>query len=183
MIGYRARARADQAAAVVLQGRFEMLSLYGAFLPVSASPGMTWLAAYLAGVRYRDGSCSRPGFHPIMVTAATFGNATYERLPLDLGAEDGAADPCLCDMAWMRKRASVWALASAQATTRAVQPPTTRQLLPALHVSPISCSKAATTIGGRRAQVTGATGAQEPRVRTSTIRRNAYCMRKQNKMR
>ncbi|XP_066388286.1 AT-hook motif nuclear-localized protein 22-like [Miscanthus floridulus] len=82
------------AAAVALRGRFEILSMSGAFLPAPAPPGATGLAVYLAGGQGQVvggrvmGELIASG--PVMVIAATFGNATYERLPLDQDAEEGA---------------------------------------------------------------------------------------------
>ncbi|KAG6597381.1 AT-hook motif nuclear-localized protein 20, partial [Cucurbita argyrosperma subsp. sororia] len=70
-----------------LQGRFEILSLTGAFLPGPAPPGSTGLTVYLSGGQGQVvggsvvGSLVAAG--PIMVIAATFSNATYERLPLE----------------------------------------------------------------------------------------------------
>ncbi|KAM0919978.1 hypothetical protein ACQ4PT_007856 [Festuca glaucescens] len=82
------------AAAVALRGRFEILSLSGAFLPAPAPPGATGLAVYLAGGQGQVVGGSVMGeliaSGPVMVIAATFGNATYERLPLDQDAEEGA---------------------------------------------------------------------------------------------
>jgi predicted DNA-binding protein with PD1-like motif len=82
------------AAAVALRGRFEILSMSGAFLPAPAPPGATGLAVYLAGGQGQVVGGSVMGeliaSGPVMVIAATFGNATYERLPLDQDAEEGA---------------------------------------------------------------------------------------------
>lgn len=82
------------AAAVALRGRFEILSISGAFLPAPAPPGATGLAVYLAGGQGQVVGGSIMGellaSGPVMVIAATFGNATYERLPLDQDAEEGA---------------------------------------------------------------------------------------------
>ncbi|XP_057804054.1 AT-hook motif nuclear-localized protein 15-like [Salvia miltiorrhiza] len=75
-----------------LSGRFEILSLSGAFLPSPSPPGSTGLTVYLAGSRGQVvggpvvGALLASG--PVMVIAATFTNATYERLPLE---DDGAA--------------------------------------------------------------------------------------------
>jgi predicted DNA-binding protein with PD1-like motif len=74
-------------AVMALQGRFEILSLSGAFLPGPAPPGSTGLTIYLAGGQGQVvggsvvGSLVAAG--PVMVVAATFSNATYERLPLE----------------------------------------------------------------------------------------------------
>ncbi|XP_027364612.1 AT-hook motif nuclear-localized protein 20-like [Abrus precatorius] len=81
------RQPAAPGAVVALHGRFEILSLTGAFLPGPAPPGSTGLTVYLAGGQGQViggsvvGSLVAAG--PVMVIAATFANATYERLPLD----------------------------------------------------------------------------------------------------
>ncbi|WMV47936.1 hypothetical protein MTR67_041321 [Solanum verrucosum] len=79
--------------AIVLQGRFEILSLTGAFLPGPAPPGSTGLTVYLAGGQGQvvGGSIVGPliAAGPVMIIAATFSNATYERLPLVEGSSDG----------------------------------------------------------------------------------------------
>ncbi|XP_057441918.1 AT-hook motif nuclear-localized protein 15-like [Lotus japonicus] len=72
---------------VSLQGRFEILSLSGAFLPPPSPPEATGLTVYLAGGQGQVvggtvvGSLVASG--PVVVVAATFANATYERLPLE----------------------------------------------------------------------------------------------------
>ena len=72
---------------ITLHGRFEILSLSGAFLPSPSPPGATGLSVYLAGGQGQvvggtvAGSLVASG--PVMVIAATFANATYERLPLE----------------------------------------------------------------------------------------------------
>ncbi|CAN6328744.1 unnamed protein product [Urochloa humidicola] len=77
---------APPGAVVSLHGRFEILSLSGAFLPSPCPPGATGLAVYLAGGQGQIvggtvvGDLVASG--PVMVVAATFSNATYERLPL-----------------------------------------------------------------------------------------------------
>ncbi|KAL8539083.1 hypothetical protein ACS0TY_000903 [Phlomoides rotata] len=77
---------------LTLQGRFEILSLSGAFLPAPSPPGASGLTVYLAGGQGQVvggavvGTLVAAG--PVMVIAATFSNATYERLPLE---EDAAA--------------------------------------------------------------------------------------------
>ncbi|KAH7843982.1 hypothetical protein Vadar_023097 [Vaccinium darrowii] len=81
------RQPATPGAIVALQGRFEILSLTGTFLPEPSPPGSTGLTVYLAGGQCQVvggsvvGSLVAAG--PVMVIAATFSNATYERLPLD----------------------------------------------------------------------------------------------------
>ncbi|KAJ8768396.1 hypothetical protein K2173_021549 [Erythroxylum novogranatense] len=80
-------------AVVALHGRFEILSLTGAFLPGPAPPGSTGVTVYLAGGQGQvvGGSVVGPliAAGPVMVIAATFANATYERLPLDEEEESG----------------------------------------------------------------------------------------------
>ncbi|GAU38466.1 hypothetical protein TSUD_151890 [Trifolium subterraneum] len=72
---------------ITLHGRFEILSLSGAFLPSPSPAGATGLTVYLAGGQGQvvggavAGSLVASG--PVMVIAATFANATYERLPLE----------------------------------------------------------------------------------------------------
>ncbi|KAG5052980.1 hypothetical protein AAZX31_02G234200 [Glycine max] len=79
---------------ITLQGRFEILSLSGAFLPAPSPPEATGLTVYLAGGEGQvvGGSVVGPlvASGPVMVVAATFANATYERLPLEdeQGEED-----------------------------------------------------------------------------------------------
>ncbi|KAL1561817.1 AT-hook motif nuclear-localized protein 20-like [Salvia divinorum] len=88
------RQPAAPSAAVVLQGRFEILSLTGAFLPGPAPPGATGLTVYLAGGQGQvvGGSVVGPlvAAGPVMVVAATFANATYERLPLEEEEEEAS---------------------------------------------------------------------------------------------
>ncbi|KAL1806453.1 hypothetical protein ACET3Z_029521 [Daucus carota] len=87
------RQPAAPGAVIALQGRFEILSLTGAFLPGPAPPGSTGLTVYLAGGQGQVvggsvvGSLVAAG--PVMVIAATFTNATYERLPLEEEEEEG----------------------------------------------------------------------------------------------
>ncbi|KAG8373152.1 hypothetical protein BUALT_Bualt12G0141300 [Buddleja alternifolia] len=80
-------------AAVALHGRFDILSLTGAFLPGPAPPGATGLTVYLAGGQGQvvGGSVVGPlvAVGPVMVVAATFGSASYERLPLEEEEEEG----------------------------------------------------------------------------------------------
>lgn len=78
---------AGQAAAVALHGRFEILSLAGSFLPPPAPPEATGLAIYLAGGQGQViggsvvGTLTASG--PVVIMAASFSNAAYERLPLE----------------------------------------------------------------------------------------------------
>lgn len=74
-------------AVVSLQGRFEILSLCGSFLPPPAPPEATGLTVYLAGGQGQvvGGSVVGPliASGPVVLMAASFANAAYERLPLD----------------------------------------------------------------------------------------------------
>lgn len=69
-------------ATVTLHGRFEILSLLGSILPPPAPPGLT---IYLAGAQGQVvgggvvGALIASG--PVVIMAATFMNATFERLP------------------------------------------------------------------------------------------------------
>lgn len=72
---------------ITLHGRFEILSLSGAFLPAPNSPvGATGLTVYLAGSQGQVvggnvvGELIASG--PVIVIAASFANATFERLPI-----------------------------------------------------------------------------------------------------
>ncbi|PKA66426.1 Putative DNA-binding protein ESCAROLA [Apostasia shenzhenica] len=86
------RQPAAPGAVVALHGRFEILSLTGTFLPGPAPPGSTGLTVYLSGGQGQVvggsvvGSLVAAG--PVMVVAATFSNATYERLPLEEEEQD-----------------------------------------------------------------------------------------------
>ncbi|GMI87164.1 AT-hook protein of GA feedback 2, AT-hook motif nuclear-localized protein 15 [Hibiscus trionum] len=72
---------------ITLHGRFEILSLSGVFLPTQSAPGATGLTVYLAGGQGQVvggsvvGALEASG--PVMVIAATFTNAVYERLPIE----------------------------------------------------------------------------------------------------
>ncbi|CAI9118260.1 OLC1v1019797C1 [Oldenlandia corymbosa var. corymbosa] len=89
------RQPAAPGAVVALHGRFEILSLSGAFLPGPAPPGSTGLTVYLAGGQGQVvggsvvGSLVAAG--PVLVIAATFANATYERLPIEDDEEAGGS--------------------------------------------------------------------------------------------
>ncbi|KAI3731918.1 hypothetical protein L1987_63111 [Smallanthus sonchifolius] len=75
-----------------LQGRFEILSLSGSFLPSPAPPAATGLTIYLAGGQGQvvGGGVVGPllASGPVVIMAASFGNAAYERLPLEEAEED-----------------------------------------------------------------------------------------------
>ncbi|KAK1362532.1 AT-hook motif nuclear-localized protein [Heracleum sosnowskyi] len=87
------RQPAAPGAVIALHGTFEILSLTGTFLPGPAPPGSTGLTVYLAGGQGQVvGGCvvgSLVTAGPVMIIAATFANATYERLPLEDDEESG----------------------------------------------------------------------------------------------
>ncbi|KAJ4775128.1 AT-hook motif nuclear-localized protein 22 [Rhynchospora pubera] len=72
---------------VNLHGRFEILSLSGSFLPPPAPPAATGLTVYLAGGQGQIVGGSVVGAliasGPVIIMAASFGNAAYEILPLE----------------------------------------------------------------------------------------------------
>ncbi|KAF7825990.1 AT-hook motif nuclear-localized protein 22-like [Senna tora] len=81
------RQPASPGAVVTLHGRFEILSLSGSFLPPPAPPAASGLAIYLAGGQGQvvGGTVVGPllASGPVVIMAASFGNAAYERLPLE----------------------------------------------------------------------------------------------------
>lgn len=87
------RQPAAAGAVVTLHGRFEILSLSGSFLPPPAPPAASGLTIYLAGGQGQvvGGSVVGPllASGPVVVMAASFGNAAYERLPLEEEEEGG----------------------------------------------------------------------------------------------
>ncbi|OMO72104.1 hypothetical protein CCACVL1_17946 [Corchorus capsularis] len=72
---------------VTLHGRFEILSLTGTSLPPPAPPGAGGLTIYLAGGQGQvvGGSVAGPlmASGPVVLMAASFANAVYDRLPLE----------------------------------------------------------------------------------------------------
>nr|XP_043606285.1 AT-hook motif nuclear-localized protein 16-like [Erigeron canadensis] len=72
---------------VTLHGRFEILSLVGSVLPPPAPPGVAGLAIYLVGPQGQvvGGAIAGPlmASGPVVIMAATFMNATFDRLPMD----------------------------------------------------------------------------------------------------
>ncbi|KAJ4964952.1 hypothetical protein NE237_016801 [Protea cynaroides] len=72
---------------VTLHGRFEILSLSGTVLPPPAPPGAGGLTIFLAGGQGQvvGGSVVGPliASGPVVLMAASFGNAVFERLPLE----------------------------------------------------------------------------------------------------
>ncbi|XP_022772912.1 AT-hook motif nuclear-localized protein 24-like [Durio zibethinus] len=81
------RQPASAGAIVTLHGRFEILSLAGSFLPPPAPPAATGLTIYLAGGQGQVVGGSVVGTltcsGPVVIMAASFSNAAYERLPLE----------------------------------------------------------------------------------------------------
>ncbi|KAK9698674.1 hypothetical protein RND81_08G122500 [Saponaria officinalis] len=77
-----------------LHGRFEILSLTGSFLPPPAPPAATGLSIYLAGGQGQVVGGSVVGqllaSGPVVIMAASFSNAAYERLPLEDEPEGGS---------------------------------------------------------------------------------------------
>ncbi|KAK1575739.1 hypothetical protein Q3G72_007917 [Acer saccharum] len=70
---------------ITLHGRFEILSLIGTSLPPPAPPGAGGLTIYLAGAQGQvvGGSVAGPltAASPVVLMAASFANAVYDRLP------------------------------------------------------------------------------------------------------
>ncbi|KAL3647252.1 AT-hook motif nuclear-localized protein 26 [Castilleja foliolosa] len=87
------RQPASPGAVVTLNGRFEILSLSGSFLPPPAPAAATGMTIYLAGGQGQVvgggvvGQLMAVG--PVMIMAASFSNAAYERLPLENEETDG----------------------------------------------------------------------------------------------
>ncbi|XP_012066713.3 disease resistance protein RPS2, partial [Jatropha curcas] len=80
------------------RGRFEILSLAGAILPPPAPRSSSGFTVYLAGRKGKvvGGSVMGPliAAGPVIVIAATFTNAAYERLPLEDDEELGSGSSC-----------------------------------------------------------------------------------------
>ncbi|XP_078446073.1 AT-hook motif nuclear-localized protein 24-like [Wolffia australiana] len=74
-------------AVISLHGRFDILSLSGSFLPAPAPAEASGLAVYLAAGQGQVVGGSAAGalvaFGPVVVMAASFEHAAYERLPLE----------------------------------------------------------------------------------------------------
>lgn len=72
---------------VSLQGRFEILSLMGTVLPPPAPPGAGGFSIFLSGGKGQvvGGRVVAPlmASGPVILMAASFSNAVFERLPLD----------------------------------------------------------------------------------------------------
>ncbi|KAL0368747.1 UNVERIFIED_CONTAM: AT-hook motif nuclear-localized protein 27 [Sesamum calycinum] len=82
---------------VTLHGRFEILSLSGTVLPPPAPPGSGGLSIFLAGGQGQvvGGSIVGPlmASGPVVLMAASFANAVFERLPLEEEEANNAAQP------------------------------------------------------------------------------------------
>lgn len=82
-----AAAGAASGGVITLHGRFEILSLTGTSLPPPAPPGAGGLTIYLAGGQGQvvGGSVAGPlmASGPVVLMAASFANAVYDRLPLE----------------------------------------------------------------------------------------------------
>ncbi|KAJ8760356.1 hypothetical protein K2173_012605 [Erythroxylum novogranatense] len=78
---------------VTMHGRFEILSLSGSFLPEPSPPAATRLTVYLSvGQGQVVGGAAVGALvaaGPVLIVAATFSNATYERLPLEDQEQEG----------------------------------------------------------------------------------------------
>ncbi|XP_013639170.1 PREDICTED: AT-hook motif nuclear-localized protein 27 [Brassica oleracea var. oleracea] len=78
---------------VTLHGRFEILSLTGTVLPPPAPPGAGGLSIFLSGGQGQvvGGSVVAPlvASAPVILMAASFSNAVFERLPIEEEEEGG----------------------------------------------------------------------------------------------
>ncbi|WZZ10849.1 hypothetical protein YC2023_096770 [Brassica napus] len=78
---------------VTLHGRFEILSLTGTVLPPPAPPGAGGLSIFLSGGQGQviGGSVVAPlvASAPVILMAASFSNAVFERLPIEEEEEEG----------------------------------------------------------------------------------------------
>ncbi|PSS16412.1 AT-hook motif nuclear-localized protein like [Actinidia chinensis var. chinensis] len=87
------RQPASLGAIVTLHGRFEILSLLGSILPPPAPPGVTGLTIYLAGAQGQVAGGAVVGAlvasGPVVIMAASFMNATFDRLLPLLDNDDG----------------------------------------------------------------------------------------------
>lgn len=81
----------DSGSVVTLHGRFEILSLTGTVLPPPAPPGAGGLSIFLSGGQGQvvGGCVVGPllASGPVLLMAASFSNAVFERLPLDEEAQ------------------------------------------------------------------------------------------------
>ncbi|XP_044507977.1 AT-hook motif nuclear-localized protein 25-like [Mangifera indica] len=82
---------------ITLHGQFDILSLTGTSLPPPAPPGAGGLTIYLAGGQGQVvggrvvGPLTASG--PVVLIAATFANAVYDRLPLEEDESPGQVQP------------------------------------------------------------------------------------------
>jgi len=127
VVNVNLRQAAAPSAIVTLHGRFEILSLSGSFLPPPVPPGATGLTIYLAGGQGQVVGGSVVGAlvasGPVVVTAATFRNSPYERLPLD---EDEGPMPMPMPMQLQRPGG----LSQSSAMTAAAQQQQQQQQMP-----------------------------------------------------
>ncbi|XP_027357003.1 AT-hook motif nuclear-localized protein 29-like [Abrus precatorius] len=81
---------------VTLQGRFEIISITGTVLPPPAPPGSDGLSIYLSGAQGQvvGGGVVAPlvASGPVVLIAASFANAMFERLPLPFHDDDHEHD-------------------------------------------------------------------------------------------
>uniref|UniRef100_A0A1J3DR32 AT-hook motif nuclear-localized protein n=1 Tax=Noccaea caerulescens TaxID=107243 RepID=A0A1J3DR32_NOCCA len=81
---------------VTLHGRFDILSLTGTVLPPPAPPGSGGLSIFVSGGQGQviGGSVVAPllASGPVILMAASFSNATFERLPVEDEVGDGAGE-------------------------------------------------------------------------------------------
>ncbi|GMN50141.1 hypothetical protein TIFTF001_019297 [Ficus carica] len=95
--GGAAGAAAAPGGVMTLHGRFEILSLTGTSLPPPAPPGAGGLTIYLAGGQGQvvGGSVVGPltASGPVMLMAASFANAVFDRLPLEEDDKAVAVQP------------------------------------------------------------------------------------------
>ncbi|XP_010692632.2 AT-hook motif nuclear-localized protein 27 isoform X2 [Beta vulgaris subsp. vulgaris] len=86
------RQPADSSSVATLQGRFEILSITGTVLPPPAPPGAGGLSIFLSGGQGQvvGGGVVGPllASGPVLLMAASFSNAVFERLPLDHHQDD-----------------------------------------------------------------------------------------------
>lgn len=87
----------DNGSVVTLHGRFEILSLTGTVLPPPAPPGAGGLSIFLSGGQGQVvGGCVLGPLlasGPVLLMAASFSNAVFERLPLDDHQEEPQVGP------------------------------------------------------------------------------------------
>lgn len=88
---------APSGSVITLHGRFELLSLTGTVLPPPAPPGAGGLSIFLSGGQGQvvGGTVVGPlmASTPVVLIAASFANAVFERLPLEDEAEDVKVTP------------------------------------------------------------------------------------------